>query len=97
MPAPKAIMIRAPAALREPPEAITSRVVPVRPLAASPPGPLTTTTVAAKASLHAIAQRWLDLDAEIRSHEAHLGRLTGRCAPEMAAVHGKGPRPRRRC
>src|SRR3712207_7233249 len=44
----------------------------------------------AKASLRAIARRWLDLDAEIRSHDVHLGRLTERCAPEMVAAHGVG-------
>ena len=54
------------------------------------PGPLTTTTASAEAGLRAIARRWLDLDAEIRSHDAHLGRLTERCAPEMVAAHGMG-------
>jgi transposase len=62
----------------------------VRHLAALRPGPLTTTTASAKASLRAIARRWLDLDAEIRVHDVHLGRLTERCAPEMVAAHGVG-------
>jgi transposase len=54
------------------------------------PGPSATTTASAKASLRAIARRWLDLDAEIRAHDAHLVRLTERCAPRMVAAHGMG-------
>ena len=54
------------------------------------PGPLTTTTASAKAGLRAIARRWLDPDAEIGSHDVHLGRLTERCAPEMVAAPGVG-------
>lgn len=90
MPALKAIIVGAPAALREQLEAIIGKMAPVRHLAALRPGPLTTTTASAKASLRAIARRWTDLDAEIRSHDAHLGRLTERCAPEMVAAHGMG-------
>jgi hypothetical protein len=62
----------------------------VRHLTALRPGPLTTTTTSAKASLRAIARRELDLDVEVRSHDAHLGRLAERCALEMVAAHGMG-------
>src|SRR5215210_2791862 len=86
----KAIIVSALAALREQLEAITGKMALVRHLAALRPGPLSTTTASAKASLRAIARCWLDLDAEIRSHDAHLGRLTERCAPEMVAAHGVG-------
>jgi transposase len=86
----KAVVIGAPAALREHLEAIAGKMALVRHLAALRPGPLTTTTASAKASLRAIARRWLDLDAEIRVHDVHLGRLTERCAPEMVAAHGVG-------
>jgi transposase len=86
----KAIIVGAPAALREELEAITGKMALVRHLAASRSGPLTTTIASAKASLRAIARRWLDLDAEIRAHDAHLGRLTERSAPEMVAAHGMG-------
>ncbi|WP_211259656.1 transposase [Belnapia moabensis] len=86
----KAIMISAPAALLEQLEAVAGRMALVRHLAALRPGPLTTTTASAKASLRAIARRWLDLDVEIRSHDAHLGRLAERCAPKMVAAHGMG-------
>ena len=37
-----------------------------------------------------IAWRWLDLDAEVRSHDTYRHRLTERCAPEMVAAHGMG-------
>jgi len=90
MPALKAIIVGAPAALRERLEAIAGKTALVRHLAASRPGPLTTTTASAKAGLRAIARRWLDLDAEIGSHDAHLCRLAERCAPEMVAAHGMG-------
>ena len=62
----------------------------VRHLATLRPGPLATTTASAKAGLRAIARRWLDLDAEIGAHDAHLVRPTGRCAPRMVAAHGMG-------
>jgi transposase len=86
----KAIIVSAPAALREQLDALAGKMALVRHLAALRPGPLTTTTASAKASLRAIARRWLDLDAEIGSHDAHLGQLTERCAPEMVAAHGMG-------
>jgi transposase len=86
----KAIIVSAPAALREQLDAVAGKMALVRHLAALRPGPLTTTTASAKASLRAIARRWLDLDAEIGSHDAHLDRLTERCAPEMVAAHGMG-------
>jgi transposase len=86
----KAIIVSAPAALREQLDAVAGKMALVRHLAALRPGPLTTTTASAKASLRTIARRWLDLDAEIGSHDAHLNRLTERCAPEMVAAHGMG-------
>src|SRR3712207_7138419 len=79
----RAIIVGAPAALRERLEAITGEMALVRHLAASRPGPLTTTTASAEACPRAIARRWLDLDAEIGVHDAHLGRLTERGAPAM--------------
>src|SRR5215213_5174164 len=69
------IIVGAPAALREHLEAITGKMALVRHLAALRPGPLTTTTASAEASLRAIARRWLDLDAEIKAHDVHIGRL----------------------
>jgi transposase len=86
----KAIIVGAPAALREQLEAITGKMALVRHLAALRPGPLTTTTASAKAGLRALARRWLDLDAEIKSHDAHLDRLVEQCAPRLVQAHGVG-------
>ncbi len=86
----KAIVVGAPAALRERLEAITGKMALVRHLAALRPGPLTSTAASAKASLRAIARRWLDLDAEIKSHDAHLERLVRRRAPAMVEARGIG-------
>ena len=86
----KALLIGAPAALREQLEAIVGKMALVRHLAALRPGPLTTTTASAKASLRAVARRWLDLDAEIKAHDVHIGRMAEWCAPEMVAAHGIG-------
>jgi transposase len=84
----KAIIVGAPAALREHLEAITGKMALVRHLAALRPGPLTSTTASAKASLRALARRWLDLDAEINSHDSGLEALVERGAPTMAGAHG---------
>ena len=84
----EALIVGAPAALREQLEAVTGKMALVRRLAALRPGPLASTTASARASLRAIARRWLDLDAEIRCHDAHLDRLTAQCAPAMVAAHG---------
>src|SRR3712207_9144856 len=56
----KAIIVGAPATLREQLEAIAGKMALVRHLAALRPGPLTSTTASAKAGLRAIARRWLD-------------------------------------
>ena len=84
----KAIIVGAPAALRERLEAVTGKVALVRHLAALRPGPLASTTASAEASLRAIARRWLDLEAEVKSHDAHLEELVGQCAPTMVRAHG---------
>jgi transposase len=86
----KALVVGAPPALRERLEAIAGTMALLRHLAALRPGPLTTTTASAKAGLRAIARRWLDLDAEVKSHDAHLEELVGRCAPAMVEAHGVG-------
>jgi len=87
----KAIIVGAPAALRERLDRITGKMALIRHLAALRPGPITSTTASAKASLRAIARRWLALDEEIRGHDAHLERLTAARAPELVRAHGMGP------
>jgi transposase len=77
----KAIIVTAPASLREQLDGITGKMTLIRRLAALRPGKLTSTTASAKASLRAIARRWLALDAEIKAHDRHLEELTQECAP----------------
>jgi transposase len=86
----KALIISAPAALRERLDRVGGKVSLVRHLAALRPGPITSTTASAKAGLRALARRWLALDEEIRAHDAHLGRLTRQRAPELVGAHGMG-------
>ena len=88
MPVLKAIIVGAPAALRERLKAIAGKTALIRHLAALRPGPFTSTTASAKASLRAIARRWLDLDAEIKFHDAHLEKPVEQCAPAMVRAHG---------
>jgi transposase len=84
----KAIIIAAPAALREKIDSLTGKMTLLRHLAALRPGPLTSTTASAKTSLRVIARRWLVLDAEIKGHDAHLEHLTRQLAPELLQAHG---------
>ena len=84
----KAIIVTAPASLREQLDGITGKMTLIRRLAALRPGKLTSTTASAKASLRAIARRWLALDAEIKAHDRHLDDLTQECAPAMLEAHG---------
>jgi transposase len=86
----KALVVGCPAELRERLEAVAGATALVRHLAALRPGPMDTTTASAKASLRALARRWLALDAEVKSHDAHLEELVGRCAPTMVQAHGVG-------
>jgi transposase len=86
----KAIILGAPAALRERLDRITGKMTLIRHLAALRPGPITSTAASAKASLRAIARRWLALDEEIRGHDAHLETLTAARAPELVQAHGRG-------
>ena len=59
--------------------------------AALRPGPITTVAAACKHSLRAIARRWEQLNAEVKSHEALLAELTGALAPDLVAAFGVGP------
>jgi len=86
----KALIVGAPSALRERLERIGGRTALIRHLAALRPGPLASTEASARAGLRALARRWLALDKEIRSHDAHLQRLTRLRAPELVAAHGMG-------
>jgi transposase len=84
----KAIIVSAPAALREQLDRLTTKMTLVRHLAALRPGPISTTTASAKTSLRALARRWLALDEEIKAHDVHLEHLTRQCAPTLVEAHG---------
>ncbi len=86
----KAIIVSAPAALREQLDHLTGKMALIRHLAALRPGPITSTTASAKASLRAIARRWPALDEEIKSHDSHLEALTTARAPKLVQAHGMG-------
>src|SRR5207342_3339229 len=74
----KAIIVCSPDALREQLDQVSGKMTLLRRLVALRPGPLTSTLASAKASLGAIAGRWLLLDAEIKRHDTHL-QLRPRC------------------
>ena len=84
----KAVIIAAPAALREKLGAIAGTMALVRHLATLRPGAMTSPTASVKASLRALARRWLDLDAEIKAHDAHLEALVEHCAPTLVKAYG---------
>ena len=84
----KTIIVNAPAALRESLDGLTGKMTLIRHLAALRPGAMTSPTASAKATLRALARRWLMLDAEIKSHDADLDTLTTACAPTLKEAHG---------
>lgn len=47
------------------------------------PGPIENVTAATKQAIRAIANRWLALDEEIKSHDLLLNRLTTSIAPDL--------------
>ncbi|WP_262032413.1 IS110 family transposase [Microvirga sp. Mcv34] len=84
----KTIIVNAPTALRESLDGLTGKMTLIRHLAALRPGAMTSPTASAKATLRALARRWLMLDAEIKSHDADLDALTTACAPILKEAHG---------
>jgi transposase len=85
----KQVLINAPGELREQLEPLTKMIL-IRRCAGLRPGPITDPLAAAKHTLRAIARRWLELDAEIKSHEQILGRLTTQLVPNLVAAFGIG-------
>jgi transposase len=85
----KAVLVNAPAELREQLQPLTKMML-IRHCAALRPGQVTDTTTAPKHTLRAIAKRWLTLDAEIKSHENILHQLTVDLVPDMVAAFGIG-------
>lgn len=85
----KAVLVNAPAELREQLQPLTKMVL-IRRCGSLRPGPVTDTTTAAKHTLRAIAKRWLVLDAEIKGHEKILAQLTAELVPDLVAAFGIG-------
>ena len=86
----KAMLITAPAELREALEPLPDMAL-LRRCAALRPGELTSVTATAKHSLRAIAQRWQHLHAEITSHQHQLKILVDQLAPQLSTAVGIGP------
>lgn len=86
----KAVLITAPAELRETLQPLPNMAL-LRRCASLRPGPTTSVTAAAKYSLRAIAQRWLALNDEVTEHEKLLGTLIEQIAPQLTAAVGIGP------
>jgi len=84
----KAIIVSAPAELREQLEGIRGKLALVRHLTKMRPGPMVSTTASAKAALKAIAGRWLALDEEIEAHDRELEALVSASAPDLMAARG---------
>ena len=85
----KALIVTAPAELREQLRSITGRAL-METLAALRPGPITTPTAATKMTLRTLARRHQFLAEEIAAVDAELDRLTEEVAPDLRALIGVG-------
>jgi transposase len=85
----KALVVTAPAELREPLDGL-SKMALIDRCTRLRPGPVTTPTAAAKHALRALARRWLALTEEIKTHDELLETLTTRHAPQLLAQFGIG-------
>lgn len=86
----KQIVVNSPAEMREslnelPDKALIDRCAGYRVKAVD------STTASAKHTLRALARRWLELDAEITSHDAVLDDLTAQASPTLRDRYGIGP------
>jgi transposase len=86
----KAVMVTAPAELREALQPLPNMVL-LRRCAGLRPGELTSVSAAVKHTLRAIAQRWMTLNDEISGHEKLLSTLVDQLAPQLTAAVGIGP------
>jgi len=84
----KTLIINAPAELRDTLDQIKGPISLIRHIAALRPGEITSSTASAKASMRAIARRWLSLREEIQAHEVELERMACEKAPELMKSHG---------
>jgi transposase len=85
----KALVVTAPAELREPLDGL-SKMALIDRCAGLRPGPVTTPTAAAKHALRALARRWLALAEEVKAHDELLESLTTGHAPQLVQQFGIG-------
>ena len=86
----KALVLTAPAKLREALEGLSAKALATR-CAPLRPGRLASPSAAALYALRSMARRWLHLAAEIRDLHAELDRLTRSASPTLVAAFGVGP------
>jgi len=86
----KQVLVNAPDELRHALQGLP-RMTLIRRCAGLRTGPIDDVTTATKHALHAIATRWLALDAEIRDHDQLLATLTGTVVPRLVEAFGIGP------
>ena len=84
----KALLINAPAQLRDSLDQVSGKIALVRHVAALRPGEITSPTASAKAAMRAIAKRWLSLHEEVQQLDQHLERLVRDRAPDLMNAHG---------
>ena len=84
----KTLIINTPAVLREILDQIRGKVALIRHVAAFRPGDIDTPLASAKATMRALARRWLWLHEEIIAHDKELERLVTELAPDLMASHG---------
>lgn len=84
----KTLIINAPEELRATLDQIRGPISLIRHLAALRPGNITSPIASAKASMRAIARRWLALHEEIQVHEQELERMVSEKAPDLMKSHG---------
>ena len=85
----KALVVTAPAVLRETLDGLTSSALAAR-CKSLRPGRLEDPTAAAKYTLRSLACRYLQLDKEIRDLRSELERLTRMAAPALVSIFGVG-------
>ena len=86
----RALVVTAPAALRETLDGLTATALAAR-CRSLRPGRLEDPTAAAKYTLRSLACRYLQLDKEIRDLRSELERLTRMAAPALVSIFGVGP------
>jgi transposase len=85
----KTIVVNAPAELRETLDGLADKALIDR-CAGFRPGRIIDPTASAKHSLRALAKRWVDLDVEIKGHDAVLEDLTAQASPTLREGFGIG-------